>query len=92
MENSIETWLLIATLFLPRIGLFIAWCTGQIPPNTIPFFGDVLLAILLPRLLMIIYIITNLGFGGWFWAHVIAWILVIGASSQSKSSVRIARN
>ena len=77
MENSIQVWLLLVTLFLPRLGLFIAWCSGQIPYNTVPFFGDVILAIILPRLLMLIYIATNLGFGGWFFVHCVAWAIAI---------------
>lgn len=77
MQTPIETWLLLLTLFLPRLGLLIAWFSGDIPPNTVPFFGDMILAIILPRLLMLIYIATNLGFEGWFFAHTIAWAIAI---------------
>jgi len=77
MENPIQIWLLLITLFLPRLGLLIAWCSGQIPPNSVPFFGDVILAILLPRLLMLIYIATNLGFEWWFFVHCVAWVFAI---------------
>jgi hypothetical protein len=70
--------LLVFTLFLPRFGLLLAWCSGQIPANNIPFVGDVVIAIFLPRLLMIIYIIGIYGFNGWFWAHLMAWILAAG--------------
>jgi hypothetical protein len=57
----------------------IAWFNNQIPYNTIPFFGDVVLAVFLPRLLMVIYIATNLGpNNAWFWAHLIGFILALG--------------
>jgi len=87
MEHNIEMWLLVLTLFFPRIGLVIAWFGNQIPYNTIPFVGDVFLAVLLPRLLMTIYIATCLGTGnGWFWAHLIGFVLAffynIGKTAQ----------
>jgi hypothetical protein len=76
MGNDIELWLLIITLIVPRIGLLIAWLSGQIPYNTIPFVGDVVLAIFLPRLLMTMYIATNLGTANpWFWIHLLGFIL-----------------
>lgn len=84
--NEIATWLLVLTLFLPRLGLFIAWMTGQIPANTMPFIGDAILAIFLPRLLMIFYIIGIYGFGGWFWAHLIAFMLALGGAAGSTNS------
>lgn len=37
--NEIATWFLVLTLFFPRIGLLIAWNTGDIPFNSIPFWG-----------------------------------------------------
>jgi len=80
MEHSeIQLWLLILTLIFPRLGLIIAWFGGQIPYNTIPFVGDMLMAVFLPRLLMIIYIVTNLGTGsGWFWIHLFVFIISFG--------------
>jgi len=79
----IETWLLVVTLFLPRIALGIAYISGQIPPNSIPFIGDLLLYIFLPRLLMIIYIYDNLGWENpWFWIHIVVAVLVYIKGSQ----------
>jgi hypothetical protein len=80
MEHSeIQLWLLILTLIFPRLGLIIAWFGGQIPYNTIPFVGDMLMAVFLPRLLMIIHIVTNLGTGsGWFWIHLFVFIISFG--------------
>lgn len=80
--HEIEMWLLIVTLIFPRIGLLIAWFSHQIPYNTIPFIGDMFLAIFLPRVLMIIYIASNLGVNnGWFWAHIIVFIMAIGVNA-----------
>lgn len=79
----IETWVLVVTLFLPRIALFIAYFSHQVPHNNIPFIGDVLLYVFLPRLLMIIYIYDNMGWQNpWFWIHIGVAILVYIKGSQ----------
>jgi hypothetical protein len=79
----IETWLLVVTLFLPRIALLIAFFSHQIPSNTIPFVGDLLLYIFLPRLLMVIYIYDNLGWENpWFWIHIVVAVIVWSKSSH----------
>lgn len=79
----IETWLLVVTLFLPRIALLIAYFSHQIPLNNIPFIGDLLLYIFLPRLLMIIYIYDNMGWENpWFWIHIVVAILVWSKGSH----------
>lgn len=71
-----NTWLLLFSLFCPRISLWIAWMNGQIPQNDVPFAMDAFLAIIAPRLLMLYYIYLNLGFGVWFWVHLVMAILV----------------
>lgn len=73
--NDIATWFLVLTLFLPRLGLLIAYCNGTIPVNTIPFWGDFFMAVFIPRILILIYIITNMGFGAWAIAHLIVCVL-----------------
>ena len=79
----IETWILVVTLFLPRIALAIAYFSHQIPANNIPFIGDVLLYVFLPRLLMIIYIYDNMGYQNpWFWIHIVVAILVCTKGSH----------
>jgi hypothetical protein len=79
----IETWILVLTLFIPRIALAIAYFGHQIPLNNIPFIGDVLLYVFFPRVLMIIYIYDNMGWESpWFWIHIVAALLVYTKGSQ----------
>lgn len=77
MTGTIATWFLVLGLFLPRIALLVAYCGDQIPANNIPFIGDFLMTAFLPRVLLLIYIATNLGCGGWFIAHLVMFLLSI---------------
>jgi hypothetical protein len=80
----IETWILVLTLFIPRISLLIAYFSHQIPVNNIPFIGDVLLYVFFPRVLMVIYIYDNMGWQSpWFWIHIAAAILVYTKGSHA---------
>lgn len=73
----IPIWFLILSLVVPRIALLIAWCIGSIPPNPVPFWGDVILSILFPRILVLIYIGVNLGTGSvWFIIHALTALVV----------------
>ena len=77
MEHLIQPWLLVLTLFVPRISLLIAYFIHQVPYNNIPFIGDILLYVFLPRVLMLIYIVDNLGTSSpWFWIHLVVAVLV----------------
>lgn len=87
----IDTWVLVLTLFIPRISLAIAYFTGHYPPNSIPFIGDLLLYVFLPRVLMIIYIYDIYGYQNpWFWIHIVAALLVYfkGSSETYKRKFR----
>lgn len=70
-----DTVFLVISLFLPRTMLIIYWLINQIPPNTVPMVGDVLLTVFIPRALILIYIAQNLGTSSpWFWIHLIVAI------------------
>ena len=80
--HDIATWFLVLALFLPRLSLFIAYCSNQIPANSIPFFGDAIMAVFIPRILILIYIGVNLGCDtGWFVVHLIACIIAMGTNA-----------
>lgn len=84
-----NTTFLVLTLFFPRILLFVYYMKGWIPPNPLPFWGDVAMAVFIPRVLVLLYIYHNLGAGsGWFWAHVVALILCYGGGGSTASRKR----
>jgi hypothetical protein len=73
MENAF----LVLSLFLPRLTLIVFYLFFQIPYNTIPLIGDILLTVFLPRVLVLIYIVQNLGTDSpWFWIHLVVALLV----------------
>lgn len=75
---------LIVALFLPRITLLTAYMSGAMPLNLVPFWGEVILAPLLPRFLTILYIYENLGVGVWFWIHIVAWVVASGVNFRGE--------
>lgn len=83
---NIPVWFLMLGLIFPRITLLIAYFNGSIPPNDIPLVGDFLLALLLPRVLMLIYIYGCMGACLWFWVHLAVTIIayINGASVKFK--------
>lgn len=86
-----ETWFLALGLFLPRIALIIAYINGQIPPNTIPFLADVVIAIFVPRVLFILYCVDQFGWNGnWTIAHII-FAIIAATSTRSRYSNRRKR-
>jgi Na+/alanine symporter len=85
MHHEIATWFLVISLIFPRITLLIAWLNGSIPYNTIPFILDAVMAVFLPRVLILIYIGTNMGCdNAWFIIHAIVGALVWIGSAVSQ--------
>jgi hypothetical protein len=85
--HDIPVWFLVLSLIFPRLVLFFSWLNGAIPPNTIPFGLEVVMTIFLPRILVLVYIGTNMGCSNvWFIVHCIVAVLAygVGGTMQSK--------
>lgn len=90
-----ENIFLVLSLFIPRITLIIFYFMHSIPYNNVPLIGDALLAIFLPRVLILIYIVENFGVGSpWFWIHLVMAVLVylFGGKKISKRRMRKKMN
>ena len=75
--NQIPLWFLVLSLFLPRICIFVAWLQHSMPafiPSTVGII-PVIVALLVPRLLILFWIYTDQGITIWFLLHVIALIV-----------------
>ncbi len=87
--HFLPLWFLIFSLFLPRIALVVAWFSrdlvhfhlgnGLIPP---------LLALLVPRILILFLIYQEQGFSIWFLIHAVALLLAWGGGGHQISRRR----
>jgi hypothetical protein len=72
-----DFYFLLFSLFFPRITLVVSFLQHWYPHNTVPFLGDVLLGVFIPRILILIYIYQNMGYDNiWFVAHLVVMIMV----------------
>ena len=82
--HTIPLWFLILSLFLPRICILVAWLQRNmaafIPPH--PTLIGIIVAILIPRILILFWIYTDQGITIWFLLHVIALIIAWGGGSR----------
>jgi len=71
-----DFYFLLFSLFFPRIVLLVYFLIERFPHSTIPLWGDVLLGVFIPRILILIFIYENMGYNNiWFAAHLLALIL-----------------
>lgn len=84
-----DTIFLVLSLFLPRTVLIIYYfVVHQIPLNNVPFIGDVLLTIFIPRALILIYIAEDLGTDSpWFWIHLVVALMLYFKGSKKVKKV-----
>ncbi len=90
-----DFYFLLFSLFFPRIVLLVYFLLmGHFPQSTIPFIGEVILGIFIPRILILIFIYQNMGTNNiWFAAHLIVLILVyFGGTSRSVGWSRSRRS
>lgn len=83
--KSLPQWFLILSLFLPRIALVIAYFQHNLAFFVLPGWIPLALAVVLPRVLVLILVFEDRGFGGWLLAHAIAigfTYLCAGSSSK----------
>jgi hypothetical protein len=82
--NQIPLWFLVLSLFLPRICMVVAWFQHSMPafiPSTVGII-PVIVALLVPRLLILFWIYTDQGITIWFLLHVVALLMAWGGGSH----------
>jgi len=71
-----DFYFLLFSLVFPRIVLLVYFLLERFPHSTIPLWGDALLGLFIPRILILIFIYQNMGYNNiWFAAHLAALIL-----------------
>ncbi len=83
-QHNIPLWFMVLSLFLPRICMCIAWLQHSmvqfIPPvlSIIP----VIVALLIPRVLILVWIYQDQGISIWFLIHLIGLLAAWGGGSH----------
>ena len=88
--HTIPLWFLVLSLFLPRICMLLAWIQHSMPRFIPPVIGLIpaIVALLIPRLLILFWIYQDQGIGLWFLIHLVALLLAWGGGSSRVYSRR----
>jgi hypothetical protein len=91
--HTIPLWFLVLSLFLPRICIVIAWLQHSMVRFIPPVVGIIpaIVALLIPRLLILFWIYTDQGIGLWFLIHVIGLIVAYGGGGSRVYTRRTRR-
>jgi len=83
--HEIPFWFLVLSLFLPRICIAIAWFQHSMPQFIPPTVGIIpaIVALLIPRILILLWIYQDQGITMWFLLHVIALLIAWGGGSHT---------
>jgi hypothetical protein len=74
--HGLPLWFLVFSLFLPRIALIVAWFDHDLVRFHLDTLIAPILALLLPRVLILVLIYRDQGLSLWFLIHAIAALLV----------------
>lgn len=76
---------LTLALFLPRVAMFYFWLNSGLPPLPMPSWTEIILAVAVPRFIVLFLIFRTMGLCGWFWIHLLVAIAVYGGSAYRAS-------
>jgi hypothetical protein len=88
--HTIPIWFLVLSLFLPRICILVAWLQhgmGHYIPASANLL-QIIVAVLIPRILILFWIYQDQGITIWFLLHVIALLIAWGGGSSRVYSRR----
>lgn len=89
--HTLPLWFLVFSLFLPRLALLVYWLDGQALPFHVHGWVPLVVAILVPRLLVIYLIYMDQGVSFWFVVHLIAALVVFASGSRYQTRKRLDR-
>jgi hypothetical protein len=91
--HSIPLWFLVLSLFLPRICIVLAWLQHSMVHYIPPVVGiiPIIVALLIPRLLILFWIYSDQGISLWFLIHVIALLVAWGGGGSRVYTRRTRR-
>ena len=80
VTHTLPLWFLVLSLFLPRICIVLAWLQHSMPayvPQTVNLI-QILVAVIIPRILILFWIYQDQGIGLWFLIHAVALLFAYG--------------
>jgi hypothetical protein len=84
VTHALPLWFLVLSLFLPRICIFVAWLQHGLSPF-IPVqvnLIQIIVALLIPRILILFWIYQDQGISIWFLIHVIGILVAWGGGGS----------
>ena len=85
MIHALPLWFLIVALFIPRIALLCAWLERDLVPFHLGLgWVPPILALIVPRILILVLIYRDQGLSGWFLVHAIVMVCVWGGIGGNK--------
>ncbi len=85
-------WFLVMSLFLPRISLLVLYLQGHTGNLFVISLIPTLIAILIPRILILFWIYTAQGLSIWFLIHAVALLIAWGSFGGRTVYVRRRRS
>jgi hypothetical protein len=82
--HAIPLWFLVLSLFLPRLCMVVAWLQHSMTPFipvSVNLIG-IIVALLIPRILILFWIYQDQGITIWFLLHAIALVIAWGGGSR----------
>ena len=76
---------LALALVVPRIALFMFWLNDGLPPLPMPGWSECMLAVAIPRVIILFMIYRTMGLGMWFWIHLLVALAVYGGAAYKAS-------
>lgn len=90
--HTLPLWFLVFSLFLPRVAMGLLWLEGGTLPFHLHGILPLVVAILLPRVLVLYMIYLDQGIGLWFLIHLVAMVMVWGGSGGYRARRRRYRD
>jgi len=90
--HVLPLWFLVFSLFLPRVALLLLWLDGPVAHFHLHGLLPLVVAVLLPRLLVLYLIYMDQGISLWFVIHLVAMVLTWGGSGGYYSRRRRYRD
>lgn len=89
--HALPLWFLVFSLFLPRVALVVAWFDRDLVRFHLDSLISPILALLLPRVLILVLIYRDQGFSLWFLIHAVVALLVWGGTGGRQVVTRRGR-